>query len=162
VTGSVTPSASPEDIVDHRERIAFEVDIILQGYWSAPIDPMMRGAIYADWCDELERWSVEAVRWALREHRRKHPGTKPNPGHIWNILDGEDRRRRAKLKIRPPRDMTPERREPRASPEAVRRILGRVLHGKGRTDGSRPDSETSGEDAGDGDKDDPEPSGTGA
>lgn len=46
----------------------------------------MKAAILADWMDELEDWTVDQIRAALREWRRTNPSKKPNPGHILILL----------------------------------------------------------------------------
>lgn len=53
----------------------------------------MKGAVLADWTDELEDWPVADVRWALRKWRTDFPSKKPNPAHISAIL--KDARGRA-------------------------------------------------------------------
>ena len=60
--------------------------MILQGYWQADLAPEMKAAVMADWSDELEDWTVEQVRWGLREWRRDNPRRKPNPGDVLAIL----------------------------------------------------------------------------
>ncbi|WP_422050523.1 hypothetical protein [Shimia sp.] len=85
-TPRLTQSLSPHEVEDHRARIAFEVEIVLQGYWQAPLSPEMKGAVLADWCDDLEDWPQDQVRAALREWRSRNPSKRPNPGHISEIL----------------------------------------------------------------------------
>lgn len=80
---------SREECADHRARIAFEVEVILQGYWQVELAPQMKAAVLADWADELEDWELEQVRWALREWRRENPRRKPNAGDVLAILKAE-------------------------------------------------------------------------
>lgn len=77
---------SPDECVAHRTTIAFEVEIVLAGYWQMKLDPRLNAAVLADWADELEDWHVEQIRWALRHWRREHPRIRPNPGDILAIL----------------------------------------------------------------------------
>ena len=73
----------------------------------------MKGAVLADWCDELEDWTVDQVRWGLRNWRNSNPSKKPNPAHIVEILKA---RRGRELAVKPvveperlsPFDMSPE------------------------------------------------------
>lgn len=85
-TPRLTQSLLPHEVEDHRARIAFEVEIIMQGYWQAALSPEMKGAVLADWCDELEDWPQDQVRAALRDWRGRNPSKRPNPGHIAEIL----------------------------------------------------------------------------
>lgn len=85
-TPCATASMSSEECADHRSRIGFEVEIVLQGYWQDQLSPQMKTAVIADWADELEDWPVEQVRWGLREWRRENPRRKPNPGDILAVL----------------------------------------------------------------------------
>lgn len=80
---------SPEQCADHRARIAFEVEVILQGYWQAELAPQMKAAVLADWADELEDWLLDQVRWGLREWRRENPRRKPNAADVAAILKAE-------------------------------------------------------------------------
>lgn len=77
---------SSDDLAAHRSRIGFEVERVLLGYWQTDIEPVMKAAVLADWADELEDWSVDQVRWALRAWRRDNSRRKPNPGDILLIL----------------------------------------------------------------------------
>lgn len=89
---------SQDECAEHRSRIGFEVEIVLQGYWQEQIAPQMKAAIMADWADELEDWPVDQIRWALREWRRENSRRKPNPGDIVTVLKkrrGEEFARKA-------------------------------------------------------------------
>ena len=86
-TPCVTSSMSPAECDAHRRRIAFEVEVVLRGYWQdGELAPEMKAAVLADWADELEDWEIEQVRWGLRQWRRDNPRRKPNPGDIFGIL----------------------------------------------------------------------------
>lgn len=120
-TPCVSNSLSPQQLEAHRSRIAFSVEVILQGYWQADLAPEMKAAVMADWCDELEDWTVEQVRWALREWRRDNPRRKPNPGDVLAILKVQRGKvEAAKLAMLPkPSDLP---RQP-VSPDAAAEIL---------------------------------------
>lgn len=115
---------SQEECVAHRARIAFEVEVILQGYWQAELSSEMKAAVMADWSDELEDWTVEQVRWGLRQWRRDNPRRKPNPADVLAILkEQRGKTEMAKLAaIAPPQ---PERPEP-VTAEKAAEILAAV------------------------------------
>lgn len=77
---------SQAQCVEHRSRIGFEVEVVLQGYWQEQLAPALKAAVLADWADELEDWPLDQVRWGLREWRRENPRRKPNPGDIVSVL----------------------------------------------------------------------------
>jgi len=77
---------SPEECAVHRQKIAFEVEVVLDGYWHTQPPVELKAAVMADWADELEDWTLEQVRWGLRAWRRENPRRKPNPGDILGIL----------------------------------------------------------------------------
>ena len=85
-TPCVTSSMSPEECAVHRQKIAFEVEVVLDGYWHTQPPVELKAAVMADWADELEDWTLEQVRWGLRAWRRDNPRRKPNPGDIVQIL----------------------------------------------------------------------------
>lgn len=62
------------------------------GYWQDNAASALHAAMMADWADELEDWTVEQVRWGLREYRRENPTRRPNPALIAKLL--KDRRGR--------------------------------------------------------------------
>lgn len=88
-TPCATLSMSRDECADHRAKIAFEVEVILQGYWQTELAPEMKAAVLADWADELEDWHLEQVRWGLREWRRANPRRKPNAADVLAILKAE-------------------------------------------------------------------------
>lgn len=100
------------------------MEVVLQGYWQADLAPEMKAAVMADWSDELEDWTVEQVRWGLRQWRRENSRRKPNPGDVLAILkEQRGKTEMAKLAtlVRP----EPERREP-VSAERASEILAEV------------------------------------
>lgn len=82
-------SLGPQERSKHRAKIAFDVEVVLQGYWQTPLSEQMKMAVLKDWCDELEDWPCEAVHRALRSWRDSNPSKKPNPAHISAILKAE-------------------------------------------------------------------------
>lgn len=58
----------------------------MDGYWKDRPDPKMKAAILADWMDELEDWTIDQIRYALRRWRSECPSKKPNPAHIATVL----------------------------------------------------------------------------
>ncbi len=66
--------------------IAFEVEVVLDGYWKDRVDAKLKAAVLADWSDTLEDWPLDQIRWGLREWRKGNPSKKPNPDHIATIL----------------------------------------------------------------------------
>lgn len=77
---------SPEDRDQHRRRIGFEVEVFLHAYWREDVEPMVSAGVLSWWMDELEDWSVDQVRWALRKWCRDQPGRRANVGHILGLL----------------------------------------------------------------------------
>lgn len=60
--------------------------MILQGYWQAEMSPEVKAGVMADWADELQDWTIDQVRWGLRQWRRDNPRRKPNPADVLAIL----------------------------------------------------------------------------
>ena len=73
---------SLEELDAHRKAIAFDVEVILDGYWDRRPPADVKAGILSDWCDALEDWSKEQILFVLRDWRAKKPSNKPNPGHI--------------------------------------------------------------------------------
>lgn len=123
-TPQVTRQMDVHEVQRHRAKIAFEVEVVLQGYWQAELSSEMKAAVMADWSDELEDWTVEQVRWGLRQWRKDNPRRKPNPGDVVAILkEQRGKTEMAKLAaIAPPQ---PERPEP-VTAERAASILAEV------------------------------------
>lgn len=85
-TPQVAQSLSPEQLDAHRAGIAFDVEVILDGYWDRQPPADVKAGILADWADALEDWTQEQVLYGLRKWRNENPNRKPNPGHILGIL----------------------------------------------------------------------------
>lgn len=85
-TPRLTQSLSQQERVDHRAKIAFEVEVILHGYWQSTPPDQVKAGIMADWCDALEDWTQEQIVWALRRWRNENPNKKPNAGHILAVM----------------------------------------------------------------------------
>lgn len=58
----------------------------MTAYWDRRLDPLVKAGALAWWADELEDWSVDQVRWALRQWCRDEPRIPPNAGHILALL----------------------------------------------------------------------------
>ena len=104
VTPEVTKSLSPQEVEDHRAKIAFEVGIVLSVYFQPQEDAATRAGQLAWWCDELEDWAQEQVVWALRDWNRSKPRVRPTPGDILAILNmqrGHAEAKRAKARAKP-------------------------------------------------------------
>ena len=81
-TPQVAASLSPQQLADHRGKIAFEVQTVLSAYFTPNEAEPIRAAQLAWWCDELQDWTQEQVVWALRKWNRTNPDKRPTPGHI--------------------------------------------------------------------------------
>ena len=99
-------SMSVNDLIDHRSKIAFDVEVILQGYWDKQPPAEVKAGILADWADALEDWTQEQVLYALRQWRNEHPNKTPNPGHILSVL--RELRAKAEWKRAPKVQIAPE------------------------------------------------------
>lgn len=118
-------SLQPQQLAHHRAQLSEVIETVLSGYWRDDMADRTRAMILADWCDEMEGWTVEQVRWALRKHREDQPNRKPNPGHILAILkEGWGRRNAEAVKAA----IAPPAKAPRArmSDEARKAILAEV------------------------------------
>ena len=114
--GSPTPqhsqSLSQDQLDAHREALAFDVEVILDGYWDKHPPPHVKAGILADWSDALEDWTQENALYGLRKWRNENPSKRPNPGHILAIL--KEMRGRAEAKRRdaaPPTPADPKRKQ---------------------------------------------------
>lgn len=113
-------SMSPQECADHRERICLEVEIVMKGagYFESDRSAEMSAAVKAYWADELESWTPDQVRWAMRKWARENPGKRPGPGHIlalvkegWGKRHAEAVRAAISKPAEPKRDLpSPERR----------------------------------------------------
>lgn len=76
--------------------------MILQGYWQAEMSPEVKAGVMADWADELQDWTIDQVRWGLRQWRSDNPRRKPNPADVLAILKAQrGKTEMAKLKALP-------------------------------------------------------------
>lgn len=126
---------SSDELARHRKQVSFETEVILQGYWQAEMSPEVKAGVMADWADELQDWTIDQVRWGLRQWRRDNPRRKPNPADVLAILkDQRGKTEIAKLAALP--KPAPEVREPISADRAnailsevgfkVRRIEGAI------------------------------------
>lgn len=86
LTGCDVKLMLPHECDAHRKAICLEVEIVLKGYWQDKRSFEMDAAVKAWWMDELEDWTAEQVRWAMRKWCRDNPDRRPNPGHILGLL----------------------------------------------------------------------------
>lgn len=97
----------PQDIAEHRKRIGFEVKIKLDDYFLPNFSSHEWAAKIADWCDTLEDWPIDQIRWALTEYRNNEPNRRPNPGHILQLLKKRRGEEYAKRMSKKPADPQP-------------------------------------------------------
>ena len=101
-------SLSQDKLDAHRAKIAFEVEVIMDGYWERQPPEHVKAGIMAYWADALEDWTPEQILYSLRKWQREMPDKKPNPGHILRIL--KQLRGRAEAQRKPkPSPVEPER-----------------------------------------------------
>jgi hypothetical protein len=113
---------SPQDLSEHRRLIAFEVEVILDGYWKELPGKALKSGIMADWMDALQDWSHENVVYGLRKWRNENPSKKPNPGHVLAILKQARGAKVARTAQRAPEPAQ----LPRVTPEAAAEIMAQV------------------------------------
>lgn len=112
-------------------------------YFEERLEPDLEAAILADWCDSLEDWPIEQIKWALRQHREARPDRKPNPGHISAILitqRGIEAAKRAeigKAEDEPRPKVSDDER--RAQQAKLQEILGQLRNKKPQNEGSEND-----------------------
>ncbi|WP_305968542.1 MULTISPECIES: hypothetical protein [unclassified Mameliella] len=114
-------SLSPQELADHRQKIASEVEVVLSAYFQPNEGADIRAAQLAWWCDELQDWTREQVVFALRQWNRANPRRRPTPGDISGLLK-EIRGRKEAERMRataPP----PEPEKERVSKEQAEAIL---------------------------------------
>jgi len=126
-------SLLPHELAAHRAKIAFNVEIILQGYWDSQPPAQVKAGILADFADSLDDWTLEQVVFALRKWRNEFPNKKPNPGHIKEVL--LDLRGRAEVKRMPVPDRPQD--PDRVTAAAATDILALAGFGPKRMDGSQ-------------------------
>jgi len=85
-TPQVARSLSQDELEEHRGQIAFEVEVVLDGYWDKRPSDAVKAGILADWADTLEDWTQEQILYGLRKWRDDNPSKKPNPSHVLGIL----------------------------------------------------------------------------
>jgi hypothetical protein len=105
-TPALGKSLSPQDLQDHRAKIAFEcrVFFVACNYWRGNEGAEVEAGVLAMWCDELQDWKQEQVVFALRQWNRDNPRLKATPGDIRSImlrLRGEKEAARARSEPEP-------------------------------------------------------------
>jgi hypothetical protein len=81
-TPQTAKSLSPQQLSEHRTKIAFDVKTVLSAYFQPHEADEIKAAQLAWWCDELQDWTQEQVLWALRKWNRDFPRIRPTPGDI--------------------------------------------------------------------------------
>jgi hypothetical protein len=82
-TPQIAKSLSPQELQDHRAKIAFEVRAHIRWFER---DERVIAARLSWWCDELQDWTQEQVVWALRKWNRENPDKEPTPGHVLALM----------------------------------------------------------------------------
>jgi len=77
---------SPQELIDHRASIAFEVKLVLSAYFQPSESEEIKYGQLAWWCDALQAWTIEQIVFALRKYNEDEPGKRPTPGHIVALL----------------------------------------------------------------------------
>lgn len=133
-TPQLTKTMSQAGVVSHREHIAFEVLVILDGYWEKQPPADVKAGILADWCDSLQDWSREQVVWALRKWRNDNPDKRPNPGHILGIMKDKRGQRIAAEKYEARKTLPPP--PPRVTADRTAEILAEIGFKVNRIEGT--------------------------
>lgn len=81
-TPQIAKSLSPQQLSEHRAKIAFDVRTVLSAYFQPHEAEEIKAAQLAWWCDELQDWTQEQVLWGLRQWNRDNPRLRPTPGDI--------------------------------------------------------------------------------
>jgi len=123
-TPQVAASLSPGQLEEHRRAIAFDVEVILDGYWDRQPPADVKAGILADWADALEDWTQEQVLYGLRKWRNENPSKKPNPGHILAVL--KELRGRKEVQRAALSKQEPEAPKEDATPESRARVAAMV------------------------------------
>lgn len=107
-TPQVAKSLSPEQLSEHREKIAFEVTVFMSVHFQPNEAENIRAGQLAWWCDELQDWTREQVLWSLRKWNGDNPRLRPTPGDIVGICKAARGRKIAAI---PKPEESPEPRE---------------------------------------------------
>jgi hypothetical protein len=118
-TPQIARSLSPQQLSEHRAKIAFDVRTVLSAYFQPHEAEEIKAAQLAWWCDELQDWTQEQVLWALRKWNRDNPERRPTPGHILAICK-EARGRKIAAQL-PKQEPAPERKP--VDPETAAAIM---------------------------------------
>lgn len=121
-TPQIAKSLSPQQLSEHRARIAFDVRTVLSAYFQPHEAEEIKAAQLAWWCDELQDWTQEQVLWALRQWNRQNPRARPTPGDI--LLICKEARGRKIAASLPKPDPAPERKP--IDKETAARIMAEV------------------------------------
>lgn len=118
-TPQIAKSLSPQELQDHRAKIAFEVRAHIRWFER---DERVIAARLSWWCDELQDWTQEQAVWALRKWNRENPDKEPTPGHVLALMK-EARGRKIAAQLPKP---SPEPERKRPTPEQAAAILAQV------------------------------------
>ena len=126
-------SLSPQELADHRQKIAFEVKTILSAYFQPFEAEDIKAAQLAWWCDTLVEWTHEQIVYALRKWNEENPRLRPTPGDILSMLK-EKRGKAIASRMKKSESKDLEQRE-RVSKEAANEILAQAGFGVRRFGG---------------------------
>jgi hypothetical protein len=118
-TPQISKSLSPQQLSEHRAKIAFDVKTVLSAYFQPHEAEEVRAAQLAWWCDELQDWTQEQVLWALRKWNRDNPRLRPTPGDIVAICK---KARGQKIAAQLPKQEPAPERKP-VDPDTAARIM---------------------------------------
>lgn len=121
-TPQIARSLSPQELSEHRQKIASEVKTILSAYFQPHESEAIKAAQLAWWCDELQDWTHEQVVYGLRQWNRDNPRLRPTPGDIVCLLK-RIRGQRESERMRANAPAKPEPEKERATPDQVAAIL---------------------------------------
>lgn len=111
-TPELTKSLSPQQLAEHRAKIASEVKIVLGVYFQPNEDTRTKAGQLAWWCDVLEDWTHEQVVYGFRQWNLANPEKRPTPGSIVKLLKQIRGERMAeRRKDQPPPQAAEEQRE---------------------------------------------------
>lgn len=126
-TPEIAKSLSPQQLSEHRQKIAFEVKIVLSAYFKPHETEDIQAGQLAWWCDELQDWTHEQVVWALRQWNRDNPRLRPTPGDIVAICKAARGTKVAKeIAAKRAAEQAAEPPKKRPSPERAAEIMAEV------------------------------------
>lgn len=91
---------SPQERIAHRQKICFDVRVLLSAYFQPSEPEEIRTAQLAWWGDALEDWHHQSVVYALRQWNLDNPRLRPTPGDIVSLMKRLRGERMAKRQVR--------------------------------------------------------------